>query len=94
MNGKLVCNSAASSLIQTILQRAVPYQATGSRHHYLTDRLVRVCRQDYRPFSIANDKGFADFVRDLDARYQMSSQFTLKHQAEKLSGMLVMGISD
>ena len=71
---KTVTPAAIQPSLAETLERKVKYKHGSSRRTLLDRDLLLLIVQDLQPFSIVEDKGFRQFVNDLDPKYQMPSR--------------------
>lgn len=61
--------------------KKAPYKKSGERWRILNFFLLKMIVSDFQPFSIVEDKGFREFVQELDPRYELPSR---KHVSTSL----------
>lgn len=65
--------------IQNSMSKCTKFPINSKKAKIITDKLVEMIAVDYQPFSIVEDRGFKNFVAELDNRYTLPSRKTLSH---------------
>ena len=71
---KTVTQASIQPSLAETLERKVKYKHGSPRKTLLDRDLLLLFVQDLQPFSIVEDKGFRQFINDLDPKYQLPSR--------------------
>lgn len=97
-NSRPILNTATSSLKTAAIrsmEKLFPYSADSGKRKRIDALLALMIARDYQPFSIVENAGFIDFVKELNPRYKMIDRKKLSSKLlPKLFGIAVKELHD